>query len=141
MMTLSKGLFPRKGLALVLIGALAAASGCSGSGGPPRYEVWGTVTFDGKPVPKGFIKFTPDTAQGNSGPGGGAEIKDGHYRTATGKGVSGGPHVVHIVGYDGVATSAEGEELPDGQSLFTPYQTTIDFPKEKVEHNFEIPKP
>lgn len=126
-------------LGLVLM-TMLLTGGCGSSDGPPRYEVWGTVTYDGKPVPKGFITFMPDTSQGNEGPGGGAEIKNGQYRTAEGKGVVGGPHIVKVVGLDGIPISMEGEELPDGQSLFIPYQVTIDFPKEKHEHNFEIPK-
>jgi hypothetical protein len=113
--------------------------GC-GSEGIARYELSGTVTYDGQPVPKGFVTITPDTSKGNEGPGGGAEIVDGKFRTPSGKGIIGGPHVVRIVGYDGVPTRMEGEELPDGKSLFPPYQANIDFPKQDSEHSFAIPK-
>jgi hypothetical protein len=124
------------------IAAMALAlplAGC-GSEGPPRYELSGTVTFDGKPVPKGFITFTPDTEKGNDGPGGGAEIIDGKYRTESGKGIIGGPHNVRIVGYDGIPARVEGEDLPDGKSLFAPHQEKIDFPKQDREYNFAIAK-
>jgi hypothetical protein len=125
------------GVAWLLILVVA---GCGGSDGPVRYQISGTVTYGGQPVPKGFITITPDTSQGNDGPGGGAPIENGSYRTETSKGIVGGPHHVKIVGYDGIATSMEGEQLPDGQSLFTPYQTTVDFPKQDSKHNFDIPK-
>lgn len=113
--------------------------GCGGDSGPPRYQVSGAVTYQGQPVPKGFVTFSPDTSQGNSGPGGGAEIVDGRYVTAAGKGVIGGPHQVRIVGYDGIPISMEGEELTDGQPLFAPFVTTIDFPTEDSTQDFTIP--
>tara|TARA_R110002072_G_scaffold303142_1_gene495867 strand:+ start:152079 stop:152564 length:486 start_codon:yes stop_codon:yes gene_type:complete len=118
---------------------MAMLSGCSGSSGPQRYEVSGSVTYDGKPVPKGFVTFYPDSEEGNSGPGGGAEIRDGVYRTAAGKGVVGGPHRIRIIGFDGIARTESGEELADGASLFTPYESSIDFPKADTVQNFEIP--
>lgn len=120
--------------------ALTLLSGCSGNSGPTRYEVSGRVTFNEQPVPKGFVTFFPDTEAGNSGPGGGAEIRDGVYRTADGKGVVGGPHRIRIIGFDGVARTESGEELADGASLFTPYETTIDFPTADTVQDFEIPE-
>jgi hypothetical protein len=133
MIELSRKVLP----SLLLLAPLVC--GC-GAEGPARYELSGTVTYDGKPVPKGFVTITPDASQGNEGPGGGAAIVDGKYSTDAGKGIIGGPHVVRIVGYDGVPTRVEGEELPDGKSLFPPYQTTVDFPKQDGEHDFAIPK-
>jgi hypothetical protein len=121
--------------------ALLAVGGCGRqSDGPVRYDVSGTVSYDGQPVPAGFITFAPDDAQGNSGPGGGAPINAGHYRTPAGKGVVGGPHLIRIVGYDGVAVNVEGESLPDGKPLFPPFETTVDFPKESIVHDFQIPR-
>ena len=112
-----------------------------GPGIPNPYEVSGTVTFDGKPLPKGFITFLPDTSKGNKGPGGGAPIVDGQYRTPAGKGVAGGPYIVKIVGYSGIATTAFGEELVDGPHLFAPFQTAVDLPKEDTNKDFTVPKP
>ncbi len=124
-------------ICLVLAGALCLLAGC-GTSGPLIYNVHGQVTFQGKPVPKGFIKFLPDPGKGNSGPGGGAEIVNGSYSTPAGKGVQGGAYYVEISGYTGVETSADGETLPDGESLFPPYRTTVDLPKESTEQNFEV---
>lgn len=108
--------------------------------GPTRYDVSGTVTYEGQPVLKGFIYFSPDTEQGNKGPGGGAPIDQGRFKTGQSKGVVGGPHVVRVVGYDGVATVVEGEQLADGKPLFTPYITTIDFPKKDHSVDIVVPK-
>ncbi|MCR9115569.1 MAG: hypothetical protein NXI22_01305 [bacterium] len=106
---------------------------------PLQYQVRGVVTFEGKPVPKGFVKFLPDVAAGNRGPGGGAEIINGNYQTEYGKGVQGGAYRVAITGLTGEPVSMNGEELPDGVSLFPPYLTKVEFPNEDVEQNFEIP--
>ncbi|MEZ6140660.1 MAG: hypothetical protein R3B84_08820 [Zavarzinella sp.] len=112
--------------------------GCGGGGGS-TYDVTGMVTFQGKPVPKGFITFEPDTAKGNTGPGGGATIVNGKFKTDKGKGVVGGPYIVKIVGYDGIVANQSGEELTDGKPLFAPYVTNFDFPKEDSDQKFEVP--
>lgn len=122
-------------LPLVLLAFSVA--GCGSSDG--LYEVSGQVTYQGKPVPSGYIKLIPDTSKGNSGPGGGAEIVDGTYRTPSGKGVVGGPYIVEIVGTDGVPYTESGEEIPDGKPLFKAYETTFDFPKETTVKDFEVP--
>lgn len=122
--------------------SLAAFAGCGDStDGPKRYALSGTVTYDGKPVPKGFITLEPDSAQGNSGPGGGADIVNGKYDTKTAMGFVGGPYKVRITGTDGIPASIEGEELPDGKPLFLPFETTVDFPREATVRDFEIPAP
>ena len=123
----------------VTLFALVACCGC-GQEGPERYDLSGTVTYDGKPVPKGFVTLTPDIDKGNDGPGGGAEIVDGKYQTSAEMGIIGGPHTVRIVGYDGIPARVEGEDLPNGKGLFAPYQTTVDFPKQDSEYNFAITK-
>ena len=54
----------------------------------------------------GRVIFEPDTTQGNSGPGGYANIRDGYYETLRGKGAVGGPHRVRVMILSGVADSA-----------------------------------
>lgn len=119
---------------------LPALHGCGKSNdGPQRYKVSGSVTYDGKPVVAGFVTFAPDTSKGNTGPGGGAPIRNGQFRTDADKGIVGGPHVVRIIGYDGIKTVMEGEELADGKPLFDPFETSIDFPKQDTTQDFVIP--
>jgi hypothetical protein len=55
------------GRAVLMFGIVAIVFGC-GPDGPSRYSISGSVTFQGKPVPVGFIKFEPDTAKSNAGP-------------------------------------------------------------------------
>jgi hypothetical protein len=59
---------------------LSAVAGC-GPAGPARHPVEGAVTYAGKPLPRGTIRFDPDGTKGNTGPVGMAEIVDGRYAT------------------------------------------------------------
>jgi hypothetical protein len=114
-----------------------AAFICSGCGksGPERFAVSGAVTFKGAPVPGGQIIFEPDSAAGNSGPSGYADIVDGHYDTATdGKGTIGGPHVVRITGLSGKPGEA------GVQPLFKEYQSQKDLPRETSTADFDVPE-
>jgi hypothetical protein len=56
------------------LAALALAGGC---GGPPRAQVKGTVTIDGKPLKDGSIEFFPVDGKGQSA---GTSIHDGAYQ-------------------------------------------------------------
>lgn len=127
---------------VMYVGVAACATmllvGCGGGDSTTRYDVAGTVTFDGKPVPAGVLLFTPDATKNNRGPTGVAEIKDGKYDTRQdGKGTVGGPHTVVISGSDGIPLPQE--ELPTGRPLFTDYKTTVDLPKAATTHDFEVP--
>lgn len=128
-MRVSKG-FLTAGLAA----ALLAAVGC---GSEERlYDVSGTVTFKGQPVPKGLVFFDPDAAKGTSGGQGFANIKDGKFTTAReGRGVRGGSYFVRVLGYDGKAAN----ELPFGNPLFDEHQEQRELPKAPSELTFDLP--
>jgi hypothetical protein len=102
------------------------------------YNLSGAVTFQGKPVPAGHIVFEPDSSAGNSGAAGYATIKGGHYDTRIdgGRGIVGGPHVVRILGLDGVPRG----ELLNGVPVFPEYSTTADLPKENGTQDFQVPR-
>ena len=122
------------GLALV---GLLLACGCAEKG-PRRYDVSGTVTFQGKPVKAGQVVFYPDRSKGNDGPQGIAEIHDGYFdtrQTLGGKGGPGGPVVVSIEGFDGKPTA----DQPYGGALFPPYRVEVDLPRENTTKDFDIP--
>jgi hypothetical protein len=129
-----RGLKPFAVICLCL--TFLAFAGCSS--GERIYELSGAVTFNGKPVPAGAIIFEPDTSAGNNGGSGFAKIKDGHYdtRILDGRGVVGGPHLVRIMGLDGVPRS----ELPNGISLFQDYNITVDLPKANGTKDFDVPR-
>jgi hypothetical protein len=119
--------------------ALVSLAGCGSGCGPARYDLSGTVRYAGAPLPAGYILFSPDTSQGNQGPGAQADIRGGRYETPPGQGTIGGPHVVSISGFDGVAFDDGPVKNPMGKPLFTGYQTKVDLPKEAASHDFEIP--
>lgn len=121
-------------LGLVAVAA-ALAAGCGR--GERLYHVQGMVTFAGKPVPKGTIVFEPDTSRGNRGSAGFAQIVQGRYdtRVGEGKGTVGGPHLVRILGLDGIPRG----ELVNGSPLFPEYNTTADLPQADTTLDFQVP--
>ena len=133
---MSKAHLRTAGLTL-LLASLALVVGC-GEEGPQRYDVSGTVTYKGEPVPAGMIQFMPDNEQGNSGPPGNAAIEGGKFDTAVeGMGTIGGPHKVIIDVYDG---EAQGADFPNGLPIFRGYETKIDLPEEDTTIEIEIPE-
>lgn len=115
---------------------------CAGCGGAGGYDISGKVTFDGKPIPKGKIYFSPDASKDNKGATGYADIKDGVYNTALpgGKKHVGGPMQVSIEGSD---PSQKIEDPVNGEmtikSLFPGYQTTADLDKKTSTKDFDVP--
>ncbi len=83
-------------VALQTAAVLLLAAGCGGSKEPAHYDLSGKVTFQGAPVPQGFIVFTPDTAKGNEGRPISVPIVNGEYKTLRGLGTTGGPYLATI---------------------------------------------
>ena len=130
--------FPILASALLLALCLVTA-GCQGQKAE-GHAVSGTVSFQGKPVPRGSLLFSPDSQKGNSGPAISFEIVDGHYgeQEQTPRLHQGGAYRVRISGFDGNANPAA--ELPLGRPLFQDYTTSVDLPKEDApETDFELP--
>jgi hypothetical protein len=107
---------------------LTSLVGCGGGSdeGPQRFDVSGSVKFDGQPVPTGMIYFDP--AEGNSGPQGFAAIVDGEFDTSSGKGTVGGAHTARIEGADST-----------GKPIFVPHFEEVALPKSASTQAFEIP--
>ncbi len=128
--------FMNRTAAATTVLALPLAALLLGCGGERSFNLSGTVTYQGKPVPAGQIIFEPDASAGNKGPAAYAKIKDGRYDTsAEGHGTVGGPHLVRIHGRDGIPRG----ELLNGLPLFRDYNTKVDLPKKNGEQNFEVP--
>jgi len=118
-------------------------TGCGGQtdDGPTRYQLQGTVSYDGKPVPKGEVSFRPDSQAGNKGPGGFAAIEQGKFQVDASKGVVGGPYIFTFTGFDGIPIPASdvGEPSQDGKPLFTEVEIKKDLPQSESTLDFEIP--
>lgn len=122
-----------------LLGVLAVAAGCGRPSGPSRYDVGGTVTFRGQPVPSGSIAFEPDAERGNSGPVSVMLIIDGRFDSRATKrpGPLSGPLVVRISGYPPPDPSVEVQP-----PLFMEYATTVELTASRTmtELQFEVPE-
>jgi hypothetical protein len=123
---------------MFVITSAALAGAAAGCNGPDESRVTGTVTFDGRPIPDGWVCFTPDSAKGNVGPQGRARITNGQYDTgaAGGRDVVAGPVRVRIDCFDGKV--ADG--LPSGNPILASYETTVELPRGASAQNFEIPR-
>ncbi|MEW4562813.1 hypothetical protein AB1K70_09820 [Bremerella sp. JC770] len=121
--------------------AMLMLTGCGADKPSNVFSVSGNISYDGKPLPKGNITFAPDASKNNQGPGATAAIQNGKYEMMPGKGISGGPYVLTINGYDGVpVASGEGGMDPDGKMLFESYKISVDLPREDTQHDLEVPK-
>jgi len=118
------------------------AMGCGGQGeAPPRFTLSGTVTYQGKPVPEGEIIISPDLSANHSGPGSYATIKDGHFETAPGKGITGGAYLLSVTGFDGVPFKSEdgGETFLQGKTLFADFKIKQQFQSKNETLDIEVP--
>jgi len=114
---------------LICVMLTGLCSGCGGNtDGPKRFEVAGTVTFDGKPVSSGSISFVPLE---NSDVGSGfATITDGQFDTSIGgRGHLGGRHLVEI-----------SSDVPEGarKPPFGTYSVEVTLPSQSSTQDFEV---
>lgn len=118
----------------LLLTVASAAVGCGS--GVSQYDLSGSVTFRGQPVATGTIVFEPSAAHRNHGPPGFAKITAGQYDTRQPdcRGIIGGPHVVRIIGLDGIAQG----ELVNGLPLFPEYVVPVDFLRENSKRDFDV---
>src|SRR3954468_1358512 len=88
--------------------------GCSSK--PKPAQLSGMVTFNGQPVPAGYVSFTPDVEKGNKGQLRVFQIKDGVYDSAkeASPGINPGGYYVRIGGFDGVKIPRYGQ----GKQIF-----------------------
>ena len=133
-------MFRRATLVLVAAGLLGS-DGC----GPPKRELAnlsGKITLNGKPVPTGFINFSPDVQGGNTGESRGFEIKDGVYDTAAGPnpGIYPGANKIYIQGFDGKVPEGRNADFwPKGKQVMNPY--TFDLKIETGSNTKDIDVP
>ena len=94
--------------------AAATVVGCSSAGGLEEAAVHGRVTYQGKPVEKGKIRFVP--VKGTKGPANFGMINQGQYSVTARGGVTVGTHRVEIQAYrPAPGARPYTEEQADGQ--------------------------
>lgn len=116
-------------LGLVLIGL----AGCTSK--PPMAQLSGTVTFQGKPVPAGWISFTPEAGVGTVRV---CQIKDGVYDSSTEgeTGIFPGKNLVKIAGFDGKKIPMWGQ----GKQIFNPVDDVVEISAGTSTRDFVIPE-
>jgi hypothetical protein len=120
--------------------AIAFLAGCGRNGDVPRYELSGTLAYNGKAVPAGYITFTPDASKGNQGPATSVSVFNGRFRTPPGTGTIGGPHIATLSGSDSCEAVPNGPiATPKGQPLFKNVAVKIDLPREDSSYDFKLP--
>lgn len=126
-------------LILVIASAFVSLGGCSQESSAPRYQVSGTVTYDGQPVPAGLVKFQPDVDKGGTGPGGYAPIKEGKFCTK--EGLCAGPVKVSICGFDGELPDdlEASEAIMEESHLFGEYPALAVIKNEDTVLDFAVP--
>jgi len=115
-------------------------SGCGNATPTPKYEVTGTVTYLGEPVPSGLVKFEPDTESGGVGPGAYAPIKNGTFQTE--QDLCAGPMKVTVCGMDGVLKEVVkyGETVKEETRIFDDYVTEVVIEEHDMVIDFEVPQ-
>ena len=125
-------------LAIAGFSILALSLASCGPGGAKKYDVNGTVTYDGKPIADGDITFYPENK--SIGPEGG-KIKDGKYASKAPEGKC----KVEIRG-SRVVPGKKGPMGEDWVESFIPdkYNDKSTLSAEvgvgKETHNFDLPK-
>jgi len=132
-------------LFMVCAGAVVVLVGCRGNEGPERVVVSGTVTYQGKPIKQGLIRFIPDA--NSQVPASGAEIIEGRYRADSHGGVAVGTHRIEIEGYREVSASMRDmpsnfapppNYLPGRYNVNSELRITIDPGSGPIVENFDL---
>src|SRR5262245_33210768 len=118
-----------------LLGAtvvFALAVGCSSK--PEMAQISGKVTFQGKPVPAGWISFTPEVGKGSVRV---CQIKDGVYDSSreSDPGIHLGKNQIKIAGFDGNKVPLWGQ----GKQIFNPIDDMFDVPAGGTTKDWVVP--
>ena len=128
-------------IALALCATTLLLHGCASDDELARYRIHGNVTYEGKAVPQGTIRFIPDSNAGNRGPASVTQIENGRYDLPAVRGVIGGDYVVSIKGFDGAGREIPGESVStSGKPLFPEIQLRVELGRDGKVHDFALPR-
>lgn len=124
---------------ITLAGLAVASAGCGGEE-RERFPLSGMVTYEGKPVAMGSIRFEAEASVGNFAPVTHAPIADGKYATKPDVSPTKGTYRVQIMGID-KARIKEGPPgtTPDMPALFPAYETKVEIPPPNGVFDVEVP--
>jgi hypothetical protein len=124
---------------------VALLAGCSRGQSLERFSVAGTITHDGRPVPRGAVWFEPTASVGTIAATGFAVIENGIYRTPPDTSPGTGLYRVRIIGHDGTPPTDKdlAEMMPGqkflGQLVFPEYSTTLELTGTNDRLDFVVP--
>ena len=125
--------------------AVALLAGCSRGPSLERFPVAGTVTHDGRPVPRGSVWFEPTASVGRIAATGFAVIENGIYGTPPDTSPGKGLYRVRIIGHDGTPPTDKDltEMMPGqkflGQPVFPEFTTTLELTGRNDPLDFVVP--
>jgi hypothetical protein len=137
-------MFPARIIHLLFMGSafVALAGGCGGDPGPERIIVSGTITYNGKPIPEGEIRFVPTAT--SAVPLTIARVVDGRYRADHLGGVPVGTHKIEIQAFHSAAGKAVAlgpapqNYLPKRFNTESQRQIMIDSGAREVTQNLDL---
>ena len=120
---------------LAILGLVALALGCTSK--PKLSQISGKVTFKDKPVPAGYVSFTPSVEAGTEGHVRVFMVKDGVYDSskADEPGIPPGTYNIDIAGFD-------GKQIPmyyQGKQIFNPVKDKLTVPEGISTKDFIVP--
>jgi hypothetical protein len=123
-----------------IVGMALVLPGCGGEE-RPRYPVSGTVTYQGKPVAMGSIRFEAEASVGDFAPVCHAPISEGKYATPSQDSPTNGKYLVLVMGIDTARIKKDGPpgtpwEMP---ALFPPFRTIVEIPPPNGVFDIEVP--
>ncbi len=133
---------------LALFAAIGSLGIASCGRGIAEIEVSGTATYQGQPIPSGVIYFEPTVAAGKTAPTGFAIIREGRFRTESGRCPGPGSYVARVTGGDGRSTglvaSLDPESPPEqamqlGTAWFRDREIPVDLPNKDIVIELEVP--
>ncbi len=107
----------------VLLQFSLAILGC-GDPGPKKYPITGSVSYGGKPIIYGDIRFEPKEGLNNQQTMANSRIEDGQYKTE----VVGGSHWVYVRDLTGDADMGNPEK-PGRSKFMMEYRGSLELPK------------
>jgi hypothetical protein len=115
---------------------LTLVLGCAAK--PKPTHLSGKVTFKGRPVPAGYIAFTPDVGNGGRGSIKVLQIKDGIYDSSKeppDQALAPGAYLLRIAGFDGKPIPLWGQ----GKQIFNPVDDAYVVPEGVSTKDFTVP--
>lgn len=115
---------------------VAVALGCDSQ--PKLSQISGNVTFKGKPVPAGYVSFSPNLDAGTEGHVRVFMVENGVYDSAKASepGIPPGTYTIEIAGFDGVRIPMYFQ----GKQIFNPVKDKHVVPEGITTKDFEVPE-